>query len=56
MTTRDDDHFERIRLVAEIEKARIHIGQYEQGRAYFHQVIEDRRYKLGRLDERPGDA
>jgi hypothetical protein len=53
-TPREDDEFERIRLVAEIEHDRLLIAQYEEHQAYYHGRVEDNRYKLGRLDERLG--
>jgi hypothetical protein len=32
------------------------IAQYDEGRAFFCKAIEESRYKIGRLDERLGDA
>jgi hypothetical protein len=53
-TPREDDEFERIRLAAEIEHARLLIVQYEEHQAYYRDKVEDNRYQLGRLDERLG--
>jgi hypothetical protein len=53
-TPREDDEFERIRLVAEIEHARLLIAQYDEHQAYYRGRVEDNRYQLGRLDERLG--
>jgi hypothetical protein len=55
MTTPDeDDQFERIRLVARIERARALIAQYEESQEFYRRQIEDSRYELGRLDKRLG--
>jgi hypothetical protein len=54
MGTRQDDHFERIKLAEAIERARGLIAQYDEGRADNCRLIEDSRYKIGRLDERLG--
>jgi hypothetical protein len=55
MTTPDeDDQFERIRLVARIERARALIAQYEDSQEFYRRQIEDSRYELGRPDERLG--
>jgi hypothetical protein len=43
-----------MRLVAEIQRARLLIAQYEEHLAYFRGTVEDNRYLLGRLDERIG--
>jgi hypothetical protein len=40
----------------EIERAQHLVGQYESGMAHYRQEIEKLRYRLGRLDERLGDA
>ena len=53
-TPNEDDHFERIRLVARIERARALIAQYEESQEFYRRQIEDSRYELGRLDERLG--
>jgi hypothetical protein len=53
-TPNEDDQFERIRLVARIERARALITQYEESQEFFRRQIEDSRYELGRLDERLG--
>jgi hypothetical protein len=48
------DEFERMRLVALIERARELVAQYEEHQEFFRRQIEDSRYELGRLDERLG--
>jgi hypothetical protein len=53
-TPREEDEFERMRLVAEIERDRLLIAQYEEHQAFYRDRVEDNRYKLGRLDERLG--
>ena len=50
------DEFERIRLVAQIERARAFIKQYEEHQEFYRRQVEDSRYELGRLDERLGGA
>ena len=50
----DDDEFERIRLVAQIERDRHLVRQYDQHQSFYRARIEDGRYELGRLDERLG--
>ncbi len=52
---KDRDEFERIKLHQDIERARMIIEQYGTGMAFYRQEIENKRYKLGRLDERLGD-
>jgi hypothetical protein len=52
---RDEDRFDRIQLHEQIERARLVIDQYEKGMTFYRRIIEDNRYKLGRLDERLGD-
>jgi hypothetical protein len=55
MTTPNErDEFERMRLVAQIERARGLIEQYEQHQEFYRRQVEDGRYELGRLDERLG--
>jgi hypothetical protein len=51
---KEDDEFERIRLVAQIERDRQLIAQYEEHQAFYRNRVEDSRYELGRLDERLG--
>lgn len=53
-TPKEDDEFERMRLVAQIERDRLLIDQYEEHQAFYRNRIEDSRYELGRLDERLG--
>jgi hypothetical protein len=50
------DEFERIKLHQDIERARMIITQYEAGLAFHRQEIENKRYRIGRLDERLGDG
>jgi len=49
---REHHEFARIELHQKIERARIFIGQYEDGLADYRKKLEDHQYKLGRLDER----
>ena len=51
---REQDEFERIRLVAQIERARMFVAQYDEHQGFYRRQIEDDRYALGRLDERLG--
>jgi len=53
-TPREDDEFERMRLVAQLERDRLLIAQYEEHQTFYRSRIEDSRYELGRLDERLG--
>ena len=53
-TPNEDDEFERIRLVARVERARMFIAQYEEHQEFYRRQVEDGRYELGRLDERLG--
>jgi hypothetical protein len=53
-SSKDEDEFERIRLVAQIERDRHLVRQYDQHQAFYRARIEDGRYELGRLDERLG--
>ena len=48
------DHFERMRLNAQIDRDREIVVRYDDGMAYRRQRIEDARYELGKLDERLG--
>ena len=50
----EQDEFERIRLVAQIERARMLVAQYEEHQEFYRRQIEDSRYELGKLDERLG--
>ena len=55
MTTPSErDEFERMRLAAQIERARELIAQYDRHQEFYRRQIEDSRYELGRLDERLG--
>jgi hypothetical protein len=53
---RERDHFARIKHHQDIERARMIIRQYEKGMAFYRQEIEDKKYEIGRLDERLGDG
>jgi hypothetical protein len=53
---RERDHFERIKHYEDIERARMIIMQYEKGLAFYRREIENKRYEIGRLDERLGDG
>jgi predicted DNA-binding protein YlxM (UPF0122 family) len=50
------DEFDRIRLHQEIERTRTIIVQYEKGLAFYRREIENKRYEIGRPDERLGDG
>jgi hypothetical protein len=53
MTTPNErDEFERMRLVAQIERARGLVARYEVHQEFYRRQVEDSRYELGRLDER----
>jgi hypothetical protein len=52
----EQDEFDRIRLHQEVERARRIIVQYEKGLAFYRHEIENKRYDIGRLDERLGDG
>jgi hypothetical protein len=54
ITPREEDEFERMRLVTEIERDRLVIAQYEEHQAFYRGKVEYNRYKVGRLDERLG--
>jgi len=54
ITPRENDEFERIQLVAQIERDRHLIAQYDEHQAFYRGRVCDNRYKLGRLDERLG--
>lgn len=55
MTTPEErDQFDRMRLVARIERARALVAQYEEHQEFYRRQIEDSRYELGKLDERLG--
>jgi len=51
---REKDEFERIKLNQDVERARLIIEQYEVGTTFYRKESENKRYKLGRLDERLG--
>jgi len=53
-TSNERAEFDRIRLVAQVERAHGLIAQYEEHQEFFRRQIEDSRYELGRLDERLG--
>lgn len=55
-TPKERDEFERMRLVAQIERARAFIEQYEEHQEFYRRQVEDSRYELGRLDERLGGS
>lgn len=55
-TPRENGEFDRIRLVAQIERDRQLVTQYEEHQSFYRGRIEDNRYELGRLDERLGDG
>ncbi len=52
---RERDEFERMRLTAQIERARMLVAQYDEHQEFFRRQIEDSRYELGRLDQKLGD-
>jgi hypothetical protein len=52
--SRERDEFDRITRLAEIERDRELIAQYEEGMAFYRGRIEDYRYQLGRIDQRLG--
>ena len=54
ITPRENDEFERMQLVAQIERDQLLIAQYEEHQAFYRGRAGDNRYKLGRLDERLG--
>jgi hypothetical protein len=51
---REREEFERIALIAQVDKDRAMIAQYVENMAFFRVRIEEARYRLGRLDERLG--
>ena len=51
---KENDEVERMRLVAQIERDRLLIAQYEEHQAFYRGRVEDGRYELGRLDEQLG--
>ncbi len=55
-TSRERDEFERMKLVAQIERARNFIKQYEEHQEFYRRQVEDSLYELGRLDERLGGS
>ena len=48
--------FERMMLHQQIEHARLLIGQYKSGLAHYRNDIEQKHYRLGRIDEQLGDV
>jgi hypothetical protein len=50
----EHDEFERIRLVAQIDRARGLIAKYEEHQEFYRRQVEDSRYELGRFDKRLG--
>jgi hypothetical protein len=54
MMPREQDEFERMRLAAQVERARQLIAQYDEHQRFYRRRVEDSRYELGRLDERLG--
>jgi hypothetical protein len=50
----EHDEFERMRLTAQLERAKAMIAQYEEHQEFYRRQVEDGRYELGRLDERLG--
>jgi hypothetical protein len=49
VTTPDErDEFERIRSVAQIERARTLVAQYEEHQEFYRRQIEDSRYELSK--------
>ena len=53
-TPNEHDEFERVRLTAQIDRARTLVAQYEEHQDFYRRQVEDGRYELGRLDERLG--
>ena len=51
---REQDEFERMRLIDQIERDRALIAMYEENQAFYRARVEESRYTLGRLDERLG--
>jgi hypothetical protein len=45
-----------MQLIAELERARRFVAQYDEHQSYYRGIIEDHRYDLGQLDERLGDT
>ncbi len=56
MTPRERDEFERLGVVAEVERARSFIAQYTDHQEHYRREIEKNPHLLGRLDERLGEA
>jgi hypothetical protein len=54
VTPDERDEFARMRLVAQLERARALVTQYEEHQGFYRRQIEDCRYRLGGLDERLG--
>lgn len=55
-SSKERDEFERMRLAAQIERARAFIAQYQEHQEFYRRQVEDSRYELGRLDERLGGS
>jgi hypothetical protein len=51
---REKDEFMRIEAAQELEKTRCMVEQYVDHQAFWQAKIEEKQYKLGRLDERLG--
>jgi hypothetical protein len=56
MTPREQDEFERMRLTAELERARGFVSQYQEHQEIYLRQIENNLYTLGQLDERLGGS
>ena len=54
MTPKERDEFDRMRVSAEMERARAFVTQYEDHQRHFRRQIEEYAYELGKLDERLG--
>ena len=53
---REENEFERIRIMSDMEKDRHIVAQYEENQAIYRARLEKHQYELGRLDERLGDV
>lgn len=49
-----DDEIKRMDLHEDLEKDRLIVASYEVGLKHYHRAIEEKRYQIGRLDERLG--
>jgi hypothetical protein len=54
ITPREEDEFERMRVTAELERARGFVAQYTEHQAIYRRKIEKHLHRLGQLDERLG--